>query len=82
VFTDFGIPKVIGGDLNLLATDIYKEVVGQQNFEMGAVISVVLLLPAIIVFVLERIAAGKQALQMTGRSLPLVPTVSVKRDWF
>ena len=82
VFTDFGIPKVIGGDLNLLATDIYKEVVGQQNFEMGAVISVVLLLPAIIVFVLERIAAGKQALQMTGRSLPLVPTASMKRDWF
>ena len=80
VFTDFGIPKVIGGDLNLLATDIYKEVVGQQNFEMGAVISVVLLLPAIIVFVLERIAAGKQALQMTGRSLPLIPTASVKRD--
>ncbi len=82
VFTDFGIPKVIGGDLNLLATDIYKEVVGQQNFEMGAVISVVLLLPAIIVFVLERIAAGKQALQMTGRSLPLIPTARVKRDWF
>lgn len=82
VFIDFGIPKVIGGDLNLLATDIYKEVVGQQNFEMGAVISVVLLLPAIIVFVLERIAAGKQAIQMTGRSLPLVPTASVKRDWF
>jgi iron(III) transport system permease protein len=82
VFTDFGIPKVIGGDLNLLATDIYKEVVGQQNFEMGAVISVVLLLPAIVVFILERIAAGKQALQMTGRSLPLVPTASLKRDWF
>jgi iron(III) transport system permease protein len=81
VFTDFGIAKVIGGNLNLLATDIYKEVVGQQNFEMGAVISVVLLLPAVAVFVLERIAAGKQALQMTGRSLPLVPTPSVRRDW-
>lgn len=82
VFTDFGIAKVIGGNLNLLATDIYKEVVGQQNFEMGAVISVVLLLPAVAVFVLERIAAGKQALQMTGRSLPLIPTASPQRDWF
>jgi len=81
VFTDFGIAKVIGGNLNLLATDIYKEVVGQQNFEMGAVISVVLLLPAVAVFVLERIAAGKQALQMTGRSLPLIPTASPQRDW-
>ncbi len=82
VFTDFGIAKVIGGNLNLLATDIYKEVVGQQNFEMGAVISVVLLLPAVAVFILERIAAGKQALQMTGRSLPLIPTTSPQRDWF
>ena len=52
VFTDFGIAKVIGGNYNLLATDIYKEVVGLQNFEMGAVISVVLLLPAVVVFAL------------------------------
>ena len=39
--TDFGAPKVIGGDFNVLATDIYKQVIGQQNFEMGAVVSVV-----------------------------------------
>ena len=52
VFTDFGIAKVIGGNFNLLATDIYKEVVGLQNFEMGAVICVVLMLPAVLVFVL------------------------------
>ena len=38
VFTDFGIAKVIGGNFNLLATDIYKEVVGLQNFGMGAVV--------------------------------------------
>ena len=36
VITDFGIPKVIGGWYNVLALDIYKQVVGQQNFEMGA----------------------------------------------
>jgi iron(III) transport system permease protein len=81
VFTDFGIAKVIGGNLNLLATDIYKEVVGQQNFEMGAVISVVLLIPAIAVFIFERIASGKQALQISGRSLPLIPVPNQKRDW-
>ena len=71
VFTDFGIAKVIGGNYALLATDIYKEVVGQQNFAMGAVISVVLLLPALVVFVLERRVAARQTLQVTGRSLPL-----------
>ena len=71
VFTDFGIAKVIGGNYNLLATDIYKEVVGLQNFEMGAVVSVVLLLPALLVFALERHVAGRQSQQISGRSLPL-----------
>ena len=52
VFTDFGVPKVIGGNYNVLATDIYKEVVGMQNFQMGAVISMVLLIPAMIAFLL------------------------------
>src|SRR3546814_20690143 len=38
VITDFGLPKVIGGQFNMLAVDIYKQVIGQQNFEMGAVV--------------------------------------------
>ena len=50
VITDFGVPKVIGGQFNVLAVDIYKQVIGQQNFEMGAVVSVVLLIPALIAF--------------------------------
>ncbi|MEN9590666.1 MAG: hypothetical protein RLZZ481_2452 [Pseudomonadota bacterium] len=80
VFTDFGIAKVIGGDFRVLATDIYKEVVGQQNFEMGAVISVMLLIPAVLVFVLERRVASKQVAQFTGRSLPYTPEPSGWRD--
>ncbi|MFQ3622241.1 MAG: ABC transporter permease subunit, partial [Acetobacteraceae bacterium] len=31
VMTDFGIPKVIGGSFSVLATEVYKQVVGQQN---------------------------------------------------
>jgi len=80
VFTDFGIAKVIGGDFRVLATDIYKEVVGQQNFEMGAVISVMLLIPAVFVFFLERRVASKQVSQFTGRSLPYTPKPSAWRD--
>jgi ABC-type Fe3+ transport system permease subunit len=30
--SDFGIPKVIGGNFNMLATDIFKLVIGQQDF--------------------------------------------------
>ena len=31
-FTDFGAPSVVGGNYNVLATDVYKQVVGQQMF--------------------------------------------------
>ncbi|WP_374371135.1 ABC transporter permease subunit, partial [Tabrizicola sp.] len=41
VITDFGLPKVVGGQYSVLAIDIYKQVIGQQNFEMGAVVSVI-----------------------------------------
>jgi iron(III) transport system permease protein len=33
VITDFGIPKVIGGNFNVLATDVFKLVIGQQDFQ-------------------------------------------------
>ena len=36
--SDFGIPKVIGGNFNMLATDIFKLVIGQQDFPKGAVV--------------------------------------------
>src|SRR6185369_17175723 len=50
VITDFGVPKVIGGRFNVLATDIFKQVIGQQNFEMGAVVGFVLLIPAVFAY--------------------------------
>ncbi len=70
VITDFGIPKVIGGQFNVLATDIYKQVIGQQNFEMGAVVSVVLLIPAIAAFIVDRIVQRKQVSLLTARAVP------------
>jgi len=55
IITDFGVPKVVGGKYNVLATDVYKQVVGRQDFEMGAVVSMVLLVPAVIAFAADRI---------------------------
>ena len=72
-FTDFGAPKVVGGNFNILATDIYKQVIGQQNFVMGAVVSVVLLIPTVIAFIVDRIIQGKQAAIIAAKSVPLVP---------
>ncbi|MCP5424139.1 MAG: putative 2-aminoethylphosphonate ABC transporter permease subunit [Gammaproteobacteria bacterium] len=71
--TDFGVPKVIGGQFNVLALDIYKQVVGQQNFEMGAVVSVILLLPAILAFAVDRFMQRRQVALLSARAVPLIP---------
>ena len=73
VFTDFGVPKVIGGNYNVLATDIYKEVVGQQNFEMGAVVSMILLIPAVLAFAIDRFVTRKQVALLSARAVPFEP---------
>jgi iron(III) transport system permease protein len=80
VVTDFGIPKVIGGKFQVLATDVYKQVVGLQNFNMGAVVGIVLLLPAIAAFGLQRWAEGKRAATLTGRAVPYQPRPRLARD--
>ena len=73
-FTDFGAPKVVGGQYNVLATDIYKQVIGQQNFAMGATVSVVLLLPTVLAFILDRIVQRRQAALIAAKSVPLAPS--------
>lgn len=78
--TDFGAVKVIGGQYDLLALDIYKQVVGQQNFQMGAVVSVVLLVPAVIAFVVDRQVQRRQTAQVTGRLVPLEPKPNRRFD--
>lgn len=78
--TDFGIAKVIGGQFNVLATDAYKQVVGQQNFEMGAVVGFVLLVPAVLAFVVDRLIQRKQVALLSARAVPLTPTPARGRD--
>ncbi len=80
VITDFGVPKVIGGQFNVLATDVYKQVIGQQNFQMGAVVSVVLLLPAVLAFVVDRIVQRKQVALLSARAVALEPKPSTRFD--
>jgi len=70
VITDFGAPKVIGGQFNVLAVDIYKQVIGQQNFQMGAVVSVVLLIPALLAFTVDRLVQRKQVALLSARAVP------------
>ena len=45
--SDFGAPKVIGGNFNVLAVDVFKQVIGQHNFSIGAVVGLLLLVPSV-----------------------------------
>jgi iron(III) transport system permease protein len=80
VITDFGVAKVIGGNFNVLATDVYKQVIGQQNFSMGAVVGMVLLAPAALAFAVDRLVQRKQVALLTARAVPLVPKPKFARD--
>ena len=54
-FTDFGIPASVGGDYEVIATVLYNEMLGGvPDFNRGAVISVVTLLPSIVSILLLR----------------------------
>ena len=73
VITDFGAPKVIGGQYNVLATDVYKQVIGQQNFQMGAVVSTILLIPAALAYFVDRMARRRQVALLSIRAVPYQP---------
>lgn len=78
--TDFGVAKVIGGQYSVLATDMFKQVVGQQNFTMGAVTSVLLLLPAIIAFAVDAFMQRRQVSLFSSRSVIYKPKPHRARD--
>jgi iron(III) transport system permease protein len=80
VITDFGAPKVIGGQYNVLATDVYKQVIGQQNFQMGAAVSVLLLIPAAFAFLADRLAQRRQVALLSARAVPYEPKPSRRLD--
>lgn len=70
VITDFGIPKVIGGNFNVLATDVFKLVIGQQDFQRGAVVALLLLAPAVLTFAVDHLVQRKQTAMLTARAVP------------
>ena len=80
VITDFGNPMVIGADYGVLATEIYNQVSGQGRMELGAVIGVVLLVPAAVAVVVERMVTRGQQASITDRSQPLSFARSALRD--
>ena len=78
--TDFGVPVVIGGDYQVLALEAYKAVVGQQQFGRGALIGLVLLVPALLSFAVDAWLRRRQRDAMSGRAQIFRPQPAPRRD--
>ncbi len=78
--TDFGNPMVIGGNFSVLATEIYNQVSGQMNFNLGSVIAIILLIPVVVAFGIERFAGKKQEAFIPDNVNPLVPQKNTMLD--
>ena len=53
IFTDYGVPLVVGGKIMTIPVYMYREVIGLLDFSKGAIIGMILLIPAFIAFIFD-----------------------------
>ena len=68
--SEFGVPKVIGGNTPVLAVEIYIQAIGQQNFARGGMVALLLLIPVFISSVLERQLSQSQRSALGAKATP------------
>ncbi|MCL1817380.1 MAG: ABC transporter permease subunit [Spirochaetaceae bacterium] len=59
IFTDYGIPLMVGGRFITLPVLMFQEVIGLLNFSKGSVIGSILLVPAVIAFIFDVVNKDK-----------------------
>lgn len=59
--TDFANPLLIGGRYNVLATEIYTQVIGMSNLASAAVLSVTLLVPCLAAYLANLYWVGRRS---------------------
>lgn len=79
--TDFGVPVVVGGNYQVLALEAYKAVIGQQQFGRGALIGMVLLVPALFTFTVDAWLRRKQKEGLSSRAEIRPPQPNTQRDF-
>jgi iron(III) transport system permease protein len=79
--TDFGVPVVIGGNYSVLATEIYQQVIGMQRFDLGATISVILLIPSVGAFLLNYYLTKKSYALISGQARPFLQPTRPFKKW-
>lgn len=80
VFTDFGVPITVGGSYPVLATDLYQKVIGGFDFQMGAVVGILLFVPAVGAFLAGQLLQRGRSDGIDGRAVVYVPEKSRGRD--
>jgi len=71
--TDFGNPVVIGANYNVLATEIYAQVTNLYRFDLGATISIILLVPSLMAFMVNYYISRKTFAMISGAARPFIP---------
>jgi iron(III) transport system permease protein len=59
--TDFGNPILVGGRYNVLATEIYAQVIGLNDFAAAATMSVILIVPCLVAYLLNTYWVGTRS---------------------
>ena len=59
---DLGNPLVLGGNYTVLASRMYIAIVGEYNLTAGSVLAVLLLIPALVVYMVHRYYANKSSI--------------------
>lgn len=78
-FSDFGAPKIIGGNFNVVATDVYKQVIGQQNMGVGSAVGILLIIPAFLAFLVD-ILFQKKGIKISSKATKYRIKKNIYRD--
>lgn len=71
---EFGNAAILGGRTPFLAPDTYTVITGEGNFQMGSVLSVILIIPCILIFLLHNsMLKGKKFTTIGGKPVASEP---------
>lgn len=78
--SEFGVPKVIGGNFRVLAVEIYVQAVGLQNFSRGGMVALMLLVPVLAASLVEFLLLQNNRTALGARATPLRIEAHALRD--
>jgi iron(III) transport system permease protein len=80
--TDFGNPILVGGRYNVLATEIYSQVIGMNDFASASTMSVVLIVPCLAAYLLNAYWVGSRSyVTVSGASRTAIRPTPARVRW-